>query len=98
MRAVSPTVSRPTRDVLGGRRRETRLGGLEKQNEKLKGQLADMRRVAYIEDRIKRQGLGLAQPLPGQIWRLTEPPRDRREAGTPEVDAQVALQETKGLP
>jgi cell division protein FtsB len=80
------------------KQRETRLGGLEKQNEKLKGQLADMRRVAYIEDRIKRQGLGLAQPLPGQIWRLTEPPSDRRETGTPEVDAQVALQETKGLP
>jgi cell division protein FtsB len=80
------------------KQRETRLGGLEKQNEKLKGQLADMRRMAYIEDRIKRQGLGLAQPLPTQIWSLSEPPRDQRQAGAPEPDRQLAVQETGSEP
>ena len=80
------------------KQREKRLAGLEKQNENLKGQLNDMRRVAYIEDRIKRLGLELAQPLRGQIWSLSEPPRDRRDAGVPEPDQQIALQETRSGP
>ena len=53
------------------KQREQRLADLEVQNEKLKKQLAVMRSPAYLEKRIK--DLGLIQPLPSQIWRLTEP-------------------------
>ena len=53
------------------KQREQRLGELERQNEKLKKDLAYMHSPAYLDKRIK--DLGLIQPLPSQIWRLTEP-------------------------
>src|SRR6266446_2782985 len=58
------------------KKREQRLAGLEDQNEKLRKQLAMMLSPQYLESRIKDLNLGLAQPQPGQVWRLSEPPRD----------------------
>ena len=80
------------------KQRELRLAGLEQQNEKLKGQLADMRTVAFLQSRIKELGLGMAQPAPGQIWRLSERSRDAGTAERVESDAHLALQETRGAP
>ena len=71
------------------KQRETRLNAIDEQNEKLRKQLATMRSPAFIETRIKELNLGLAQPLPSQIWRLTEPPREPR----PEPERQYAVQE-----
>ena len=70
------------------KQREVRLNTIEDQNEKLRKQLATMRSPAFIENRIKELNLGLAQPLPSQIWRLTEPPREPR----PEAEAQYVAQ------
>ena len=53
--------------------RETRLTLLEKQNEKLRKQLAFMRSPRFLEGRIKDLNLGLVPPQPAQIWRLSEP-------------------------
>src|SRR4051812_6502427 len=56
------------------KQREMRLAVLEDQADKLKKQLANLRSPGALEARIKE--LGLSQPLPGQIWRLAEPPRE----------------------
>jgi hypothetical protein len=56
--------------------RETRLGHLEEQNEKLRKQLAFMRSPRFLEGRIKDLNLGLVQPQPVQIWRLPDPSTD----------------------
>ena len=53
--------------------REKRLADLEEYNEKQRKQLAYMRSPAFLEGRIKELNLGLAAPLPGQVWRLEEP-------------------------
>jgi len=69
------------------KQQEIRLLGLEQQNEKLKGLLADMRKVSSLERKIKE--LGLVEPQPSQIWWLVEPARD----GAPRPGSQLALQE-----
>jgi cell division protein FtsB len=56
--------------------REKRLVALREQNEKLRRQLATLRSPQFIEMRIKELNLGLTQPQPGQVWRLTEPTGD----------------------
>jgi hypothetical protein len=71
------------------KQRELRLNIIEDQNEKSRKQLATMRSPAFIESRIKELNLGLAQPLPSQIWRLTEPPR---EPARQDAEAQYAAQ------
>jgi uncharacterized protein HemX len=53
--------------------REERLGRLTQENEKKKNQLAAMHSLTFLDRRIKELNLGLAAPLPAQIWRLTEP-------------------------
>jgi hypothetical protein len=53
------------------RKRELRLKELEKQNDKLRGQLAFMRSPAYLQGRVK--DLGLVPPNPSQVWYLPEP-------------------------
>jgi hypothetical protein len=58
------------------KRREVELGKSEAENEKLQKQLATMRGPKLLEMRIKELNLGLSAPLPQQVWRLTEPPRD----------------------
>lgn len=62
------------------RKREIRLKDLEKQNDKLRGELAFMRSPPYLEDRVKRLNLGLVAPDPSQVWFLPEP--------TPELNRQ----------
>lgn len=63
--------------------RELQLRALQIQNEKYDKQLATMRSVDYLEQRIKN--LGLAQPQPGQVLRLVEPGTE------PVPDRQIAL-------
>src|SRR3989442_1776702 len=74
--------------------RETKLGNLEIENERLRKQLASMRGPKYLEARIRDLKLGLAPPLPSQIWRLTEParevPRPGHEGQSPSRESQVA--------
>jgi hypothetical protein len=62
------------------RKREIRLKDLEKQNDKLRGELAFMRSPPYLQDRVKRLNLGLVAPDPSQVWYLPEP--------TPEINRQ----------
>jgi hypothetical protein len=69
------------------KQREIKLTGLEQQNEKLKGQLGLMRRVGFLEARIKELNLGLTQPASGQIWNLREPARAPRAAAQQEPEA-----------
>src|SRR6266481_6000047 len=72
------------------KQREQRLTGLEQQGEKLKKQLATMRTVQALEDSIKKLNLGLGQPQPSQIWRLTEPLRDAPKPATNESQYAAA--------
>jgi len=58
------------------RRRELRLLLLEKDNEKLRKQLAYFRSPQYLDGRIKDLKLDLVLPSPAQIWHLTEPGPD----------------------
>jgi len=55
------------------RKREIRLKDLQKQNDKLRGELAFMRSPPYLQDRVKRLNLGLVAPDPSQVWYLPEP-------------------------
>jgi hypothetical protein len=58
------------------KKRELRLFALDKDNEKLRKQLAFLRSVEYLEGRIKELKLNLAPPQPSQIWCLPEPGPD----------------------
>jgi hypothetical protein len=58
------------------KKRETRLFALDKDNEKLRKQLASLRSVDYLEGRIKELKLNLAPPQSSQIWCLPEPGSD----------------------
>jgi hypothetical protein len=62
------------------RKRELRLTELSEQNEKLKKQLAMMRSLPFLEQRIRELNLGLAAPQPSQVWRLNEPPSETAAA------------------
>src|SRR6266404_1799416 len=57
------------------RQREQRLKQVADQNGRLRSQLATMRLRGFLEMRITECKLGLALPLPSQIWRLPEPSR-----------------------
>jgi hypothetical protein len=75
------------------RKRELRLTELSEQNEKLKKQLAMMRSLPFLEQRIRELNLGLVAPQPSQVWRLNEPPCATAAA---EAKRQYA-QQTPGL-
>jgi hypothetical protein len=68
---------------------EIHLRELVIQNEKLERQLADLRRPAWLEARIKELGLGLDRPQQAQIWTLREPVREL-PAPPVEVERQYA--------
>ncbi len=53
------------------KKRELRLSELQDRNKKLRDQLAILRSPAELDERARKLGLG--QPQPGQVWRLTEP-------------------------
>lgn len=53
------------------KKRETRLTELQDRNKKLCDQLAILRSPAELDERARKLGLG--QPQPTQVWRLTEP-------------------------
>ena len=72
------------------KKRETALRGLQDQNEKLRKQLAAMRSPKFLETRVKELNLGLVQPLPGQILRLSEPLAD-----VPKAERQFAAQQAR---
>jgi hypothetical protein len=55
------------------RKRETRIVEMREQNDKLRKQLATLLSPKYLDMRVKELKLGLVQPQPAQIWRLTEP-------------------------
>ena len=76
------------------KKRETNLVRLEKENEKLRKQLAFLRSVDYLEGRIKDLKLNLAPPQPSQIWRLTEP---GPEPSAPEQTPQIASRNDHAL-
>ncbi len=55
------------------KKREVSLGQLKEQNRKLRENLAFQRMPANLERRVRELNLGLVQPLPTQIWKMTEP-------------------------
>jgi hypothetical protein len=55
------------------RKREARIIEVREQNDKLRKQLAVLLSPKYLDMRVKELKLGLVQPQPAQIWRLTEP-------------------------
>src|SRR3974377_1584652 len=61
-------------------KREIRLTNLQKQNNKLRGDLAFMRSPPFLQDRVKKLNLGLVAPDQSQVWYLPEP--------TPEMNRQ----------
>jgi len=71
------------------RKRELRLTELQKQNEKLRGQLAWMHSPAFLQGRVKELNLGLVPPLPSQIWYLEEPTQERVK-----LERQLAAQQS----
>jgi len=58
------------------KQREATLGNIEKQNDKLKQQLAMMRSPVYLNEKIRDLKIGLVQPTASQMWRLPEPGRE----------------------
>ena len=83
------------------KQREIKLSGLEHENEKMKGQLALMRQVGFLEQKIKTLNLGLAQPGRGQVWSLEEPAAEPVTRGRPDIDPQYGnrtlVQEAVGM-
>jgi len=75
-------------------KREGRLRQLQEQNKKLRDQLAMLQAPPMLDQRVRELNLGLGQPLPSQIWRVSEP------AAHPEVEhdlaGQYAAQPTRG--
>jgi hypothetical protein len=69
--------------------REGQLSRLEKQNDKLRSQLAVLCSSQYLEKRVKELNLGLVQPNPAQIWPMTEP-----GPMTNEPDRRLAAQQS----
>src|SRR3954467_6390177 len=67
---------------------EMRLNMLNKQNETLKRSLAELQGPSHLNQQIKN--LGLVQPLPSQIWRLPEPPREMQDRPPVPVEARIA--------
>lgn len=73
------------------KRSEQRRDALKDQIEKLQNQLEIMRSPRYLEARIKELNLGLVQPAPAQIWRLSEQPPAPRPASPQEYAAEQGL-------
>lgn len=71
--------------------REVRLEELKKQGDTLKEQLEIMRSPRALEARIKELNLGLAQPAPAQVWRLSEPPVAPKSPGVPQDSLDQGL-------
>ena len=69
--------------------REGQLSKLEKQNDKLRSQLAALCSSQNLEKRVKELNLGLVQANPAQIWPLTE-----TGSATNEPDRRLALQQS----
>ena len=55
------------------RERETLLDKLERENDKARKRLGEMRAPQYMERRIQELRLGLVPTQPAQVWRLPEP-------------------------
>ena len=72
------------------KKRETTLWTLQYHNEELRKQLAKMRSPKFLETRVKELNLGLVQPLPGQILRLSEPLPE-----VPKAERQFAAQQAR---
>ena len=70
--------------------RENHLKQLAEKNNNLAQQLQDMRRPSSLEQKTKN--LGLAAPLPSQVWRLPEPARDLPRSA---AEAQYAAPENR---
>ena len=75
--------------------REKRLEALERQNTKLRRQLADLQSPRYLEQRIKDLKLGLVLPQAAQTTYLPEPGTDAPPAA---VRQQYASQNTLIMP
>jgi hypothetical protein len=58
------------------RSREQQLANLDYRIDQLRKQLGSLRSPESLQKRIKELNLGLAAPLPSQIWRLNEPQPD----------------------
>jgi hypothetical protein len=61
--------------------REYRFNSLQKHNEGLRKQLANMRSPQFLELRIKEANLGLVPPQASQILRLNEPATENPRIG-----------------
>ena len=66
--------------------RENHLKQLAAKNITLEQQLQDMRKLPFLEQKAKN--LGLAAPLPSQVWRLPEPARDWQRPAAGAQDAR----------
>jgi hypothetical protein len=75
------------------RQREKRIVESREQNDKLRKQLATLLSPKFLDMRVKELKLGLVQPQPIQIWRLTEPPADQ-PASAPQREQQYAADQT----
>ncbi len=74
------------------KKREQRLVEVEKQNDKLRKNLATLRSPLYLEAQIKKLQLGLVAPAPSQVWQLPEPVV---EPARPEVEGPYVAQSVK---
>ncbi len=62
------------------RKRELHLTELRDGNKKLRDQLAMLRSPGKLEQRVRELNLGMSQPQPMQVWRLSEPLVSRAES------------------
>jgi hypothetical protein len=62
--------------------RELLLKQRRHENEKKRKQLEEMRSLEALEARIRELKIGLALPLPAQVWPLTEPAREGPSEGS----------------
>ena len=75
------------------KQRETRLNELQSRNKKTRDQLAILRSPAELDQRARKLGLG--QPEPAQVWRLTEPVAPPAGGGE-RAPQQLAAQPVRG--
>ncbi|HNQ74249.1 MAG TPA: hypothetical protein PKN95_11675 [Verrucomicrobiota bacterium] len=79
-------------DVLGRqiKQREIRLAELRDQNKKLRDQLAMLQSPGQLALKLQQLNLGLIQPHPGDVWKVTEPVEVATGDYTAATGAQVA--------
>ena len=75
-------------------KREGRLRQLQEQNKKLRDQLAMLQAPPMLDQRVRELNLGLGQPLPSQIWRVSEP--EAHPEAEHDLSLQYAAQQTRG--